>query len=265
MPVIRHRIFTITGGRTGTAWVVELVRANTDCPAVHESTKVDDIGVKSPDIRTMRHFNTYGMTPLIRSFWRNKFSILPDTPTYLESNHALAKAGLVEALAEQSKDRISILLLRRNWHDQVASYVDRGDFERIANVWLWYLDPRIPRRIIDPADLLELGTMGTAIWYAAEMEARQEYYRQLYADRFEFIDCTLEAMTTEAGAGMLLKRLGFTVSPVLPPRRNAKREKPKTRLRRKLFEALDTFRFDPVAEAQRFIEAGKSLHRPAED
>ncbi len=260
----RHRIFTITGGRTGTAWIASLVRENSDCPAVHEQIGVDDFGTRTPDIRTLRHFNTYGMTPLIKQFWRTKFSLLPDVPTYFESSHPLAKAGLIEALAEQSKDRASILLLRRDWQDQIASYLDRGDFDRIANVWLWFLDPKNPRRIVDPAKLLNLGTLGMAVWYAAEIEARQEYYRCLYGDRFDFIDCKLETLTTAAGAGALMSRLGFTASPKVPPKRNAKRVGPKKLQHERLRLVLAKWRFDPLAAAQRFIDAGKSLHQPAE-
>jgi len=260
----RHRIFTITGGRTGTAWLAALVGENSGCAAVHEPIGVDDIGTRTPDIRSLRHFNTYGMTPVVEQFWRTKFSLLPDVPEYFESNHILAKAGLVEALAAAtSDDRVTILLLRRGWEKQVSSYLDRDDFRSAANVWQWYLDPAYPRRIVDPSRLTRFGMTGAAIWYAAEIEARQEYYRRLYGDRFAFIDCTLEEITTPAGASALMTLLGFRPDPILPERRNANAGRPTQERIERLRRLLARIRFDPVESASEFIEAGGSLHRPA--
>ena len=50
-------IFTLTGGRTGTAWLAEFLAANLHIPAIHEPLDIDDFGANMPDIRLMRSFN----------------------------------------------------------------------------------------------------------------------------------------------------------------------------------------------------------------
>lgn len=61
-------VFTITGGRTGTAWLAEFLSAQLKIPCVHEPLGIDDFRVRTPDIRTMRTFNERGMTPFVQDF-----------------------------------------------------------------------------------------------------------------------------------------------------------------------------------------------------
>ena len=55
------KYFTITAGRTGSAWLTSFLTANLGIDAVHEPLGIDDFGDQMPDIRTMRTFNNYGI------------------------------------------------------------------------------------------------------------------------------------------------------------------------------------------------------------
>lgn len=260
----RHRIFTITGGRTGTDWLAAFFRANggPDWTCVHEFIGVDDFGTRTPDIRTLRHFNTYGMTPVVRQFWQRKLALLPDVPIYFESSHPLAKAGLLEALADaDGDDQITFIVLRRNWHKQITSYLNRNDFGNLTLMWQWYLDPRYPRRLVDPKPLLPYGQMGQAVWYAVEVEARQEYYRLLYGDRFRFFETTLEELTQGHGAQKVMREFGLPKTPVLPEPRNANQGFPPRRDSERLAKLIANLHFDAKAVAQTFLDTGARLHQ----
>src|SRR5262249_53913555 len=144
-------IFTITAGRTGTAWLADLMRINLTIPSVHERTELDDFGVQMPDIKTMRMFYERGMNRFVERFLRRKFAEFAHYQRYAESNHALAKCGLVEFLAKNNcHDKIVLLLVRRNHIDQCLSYVTRGDFRNVTIYWQWYLDYRYKHKIVDP-------------------------------------------------------------------------------------------------------------------
>ena len=60
-------IFTITAGRTGTAWLTSFIRDNSSFLSVHEFVGIDDFGSRMPDIRTMRTFNDIGLTDHVKN------------------------------------------------------------------------------------------------------------------------------------------------------------------------------------------------------
>jgi len=254
-------IFTITAGRTGTAWLTELVGRNLKIDAVHEHLGVDDIGTQMPDIRVMRNFNTYGMNQVVESFWSQKISRLPADRDYFEANHTLAKAGLVEALAARPERReVVFVLLRRNWVSQILSFRGRNDFTSMTVAWQWYLLPTYPRRIVNPAALETVARgFGAIVWYVAEMEARQEYYRLLFGDQFRFIDAVLDEITTQPGAKRFLTEIGFQGTPTLPEKINAGRTSPSTEERAQVEELVARIRFDAATAARIYVESGQSL------
>ena len=51
--------FTITAGRTGSAWLASFLSLNLQIEEVHEPLGINDFGEKMPDIRTMRNFNNF--------------------------------------------------------------------------------------------------------------------------------------------------------------------------------------------------------------
>jgi hypothetical protein len=255
-------IFTVTTGRTGTAWLSKLIAGNTDFVSVHEPLGIDDFGTQMPDIRTMRTFNEKGMTPVVSGFWQRKFESLSQFPAYAEMNHTLAKCGLLEYLAsaEHTHD-VSILCIRRNWVDLCASFVSRHDFGNVTTYWQWYLDYRYARNIVNPAPFIDKDAyIGQILWYIAEMEVRQEYYKQLYSGRFKFIDCTLEKMIRPEGAEKLLKSLEVGSKTVtLPSRINEYPPRHNDKLISFVQNWVNSIQFNPGEIAARYISSGRSL------
>lgn len=257
------RIFTITGGRTGTAWLTEFLGQNLKIPSVHEYLGYDDFGTRTPDIRVMRHFNELGLTPVVRRFWDGKLRQILEHESYAESNHTLSKCGLIESLAERGlTDDTYIINLRRNWESQIVSYMRRSDFGNFTIIWQWYLDYRYKNIIVDPRPFLKLKGVGAMLWYAAEVETRQEYYKILYGDRFHFVDAELEQITSEDGARALLSSLGCHKAPIVPDKRNASSGGDASQLRRAVSQAVRGINFNPREIARGYVSAGRSLASP---
>ncbi len=261
---MRQFVFTITAGRTGTEWLANLFAANLQCHAVHEYIGFGDIGQKTPDIGIMQSFNVWGNVPRVREFWKTKMSLIPSVDFYVETNHALAKGGLVENLDLLPQDaEISFVLLRRNWLQQAVSYLRRNDFSNYTIPWQWYLDKRYPRRIVDPTPLEPLGTVGFAAWYIIEMDARQSYYQQLLGDRYRFVDADLETISQGEGAQALMRKFGGKGPISLPPKANVgvrDANPADVKLAERIFGELQ---IDTKALAQRFIASGHQLGEPS--
>lgn len=256
----RDFIFTLSAGRTGTAWLAQFLGDNLDIPSVHEPMGVFDFGTKMPEISHMRRFNTVGMDAMVREFWQNKLAGL--SAPYAESNHTLGKCGLIEALADSPlAARSTVIILRRDLAKQCASYVGRNDFQNITIPWQWYLDMSYANSIVSPKMFRSLGRTGSAIWYALEMETRFAYYALKFSDRIHFVEAQLEEATKPEGAARLLAELGHMGAPVLPPKKNATRNGSDVieALTAEISSLLGRLNFDPVGLASAYIAAGKSL------
>ncbi|AFO87456.1 hypothetical protein D1821_07545 [Phaeobacter inhibens] len=256
-------IFTLSAGRTGTAWLARFLGENLNIPSVHEPFGLDDYGTRLPSIGHMRRFNTYGMNGPICDFWEGKLGELQ--APYAESNHTLGKCGLIESLVEHGlAPRSTIVVLRRDLAKQIASYINRNDFFNITVPWQWYLHPTYPNKIVDPTPLKHLGDVGTAIWYALEMEARYAYYKALYADQLHFVETTLEEATTPNGAAKLLRALGHTRHAKLPPKTNASPQN--NHITDTLIAEVETLlsriNFNAEEAAKGFIQRGNRLDVP---
>ena len=86
-----------TGGKAELFCIAGFLSLNLRVEAIHEPLGVNDFGTKMPDIRTLRNFNTFGNNEVVRDFWKNKFNSLKGE-IYAETNHTLAKCGLIENL-----------------------------------------------------------------------------------------------------------------------------------------------------------------------
>lgn len=253
-------VYTLTAGRTGTAWLAKLFAANVDCIAHHEFMGFGQFGILSQDVGLMGAFNHWGNRERVQSFWQRKFSLIPDCSLYVETNHALAKCGLIENLSMLPDDAaVSIIVLQRDWLAQASSYIARHDFANYSTVWLWYLDARYQNVIVSAEPFANLGTLGHIAWYIAEMEARQAYYPLLYGDRYRFVGARLEEMTTHAGAQRLLGHFGHSGPVELPARTNANTSQIDAETEEQLRALLDRISFDAVALAQTYINAGRRL------
>lgn len=256
--------FTLTAGRTATAWLAQLLGQNMAVPSLHEPLGVDDFGTRMPDIRTMRSFNTYGLDRTVTDFWHKKFRNL--NGPLIETNHTLGKCGLIECLAEDPiSDRTAIIVLRRNLVDQCVSYIMRGDFANMTLEWQWYLSPNYPNVMVKSDLFSPLGQIGRALWYCLEMETRQAYYLQKFRNRLRFIEARVEDIVTPTGAEKFLKELGHSGPVALPERVNANQVDPQTQaaLKEQVARTLESLDFDPEGIARAYIQRGRTLAWPS--
>lgn len=215
------RIFTLTAGRTGSAWLSEFLAQNIECTAIHEPLEIDDFGQSMPDIKTMRSFNHSGNNDWVRGFWRRKFALI-ESDVYVETNHTLGKCGLIEnVLINNLEDTTSIIILKRDLVKQCCSYVQRGDFLNITIPWQWYLHPTYRLVMVNPEPFQRFGAFAQPLWYCYEMEVRQEYYFRKYSKNISMVRANLEDIVTVGGARALLSDLGYECNPFIPPAKNA--------------------------------------------
>jgi len=257
--------FTITAGRTGTAWLADLLGANLGTDAVHEPLGIDDFGVNMPDIKIMRSFNARGNNDLVKGFWSRKLGAIAERDLYVETNHTLAKCGLIENLATSSlaKDSL-VIILKRDKIRQCVSYLSRGDFKNITVAWQWYLDPRYPNNIGNPAEFLKLGELGRTIWYIYEMDARQEYYKRCYSGDLNFLEVDLEDISSPDGASEFLHKIGWTGTLDLPPPRNETKGSPPDGLIAAASNVINRINYDSAEVVDNYIKSGKRLSGSAE-
>ncbi len=253
-------VFTLTAGRTGTAWLADLFEVNFNCIARHEYLNFGDIGLRTQDIGIMQAFNEWGNKDRVKNFWRRKFGLIPKCGMYVETNHALAKCGLVENLdmLPEGSD-VTFITLRRGWLKQAMSYLTRYDFHNMTVPWQWYLDMRYQNRIVPTDHFADKGMAGHVVWYMAEVEARQAYYRILFGDRYRFVDAKLETITTQMGARSLLKQFGLDSPVHLPEKINANRSNMPPIEEKRVKAFIERIKFDPEILAKKYIDAGRRL------
>ena len=253
-------VFTMTAGRTGTAWLADLFDVNFNCTSVHEYLNFGDIGLRSQDIGIMQAFNEWGNNDRVKIFWKRKFSLVPQCDLYVETNHALGKCGLIENLEmlPEGSD-ISIITMRRNWLKQTMSYLDRFDFHNYTVPWQWYLDMRYQNRIVPASPFKDKGMLGHVVWYVAEVEARQAYYRQMFGDRYNFVDAKLESATTQKGAQKLLARFGHEGPVFMPDKTNTKGGSKSGFDPKMVGDFIERIKFDPEELAADYIKNGRRL------
>ncbi len=207
----RKLIFTITTGRSGTAYLADLLKSNSRTGLFHhEIIGWDHFGVDTPDLSHMIEFNVKGNTTKIQDFWKRKFDTVTSgsDEVYCETSHVLAKCGLIENLdGLDSSCEVHIVDLQRNMLRTATSLRQRGDFLNYGNMWLWYLDPRYPKNIT--AVHGETNASNLCVWYVVEMRARAEYYRMLLKGMVNVMlhQTTLEKIVTPDGAKVLLDLL----------------------------------------------------------
>lgn len=258
-------IFTIAPGRTGTAFVAELLRSNVPRAEVHhERMGADQFGLHSPDISHMMRFNIEGNVHDIHQFWRRKAALIGSgvDPVYAEISHLLAKAGLMENIGLICQtSRVDIVLLRRDITKTVQSFVARGDFINSGLAWAFLLDWNYPRRVIDPAPFKDHGMVGRAYWYVAEMFARGEFYRQRLSglSNLHFHVVELNDVSTEEGALEFMDALNLKLPEAglaLPTAQNTRKLQLFPQLSQTIEDLVGELAVDPIAEASAFQSRG---------
>jgi hypothetical protein len=250
------RYFTITAGRTGSAWLTSFLTTNLGIDAVHEPLGIEDFGVQMPDIRTMRTFNNYGNNGFVQDFWKRKLLYLP-SDTYAETNHTLCKCGVVENLFLNGlEDETTLIVLKRDVVKQCLSYLVRHDFVNITIAWQWYLHPTYVKKIINPEPFMRFGGVGVPLWYCYEMLARQEYYTQKFSNKIAMHHVALEDLTTKAGAQDFHKALGLYGECELPSPKNENKAKPSEQLVHNVSDIVSKVNCDMPQLVEDLIKGG---------
>jgi hypothetical protein len=217
-------IFTLSAGRTGTAYLAELMRRNVaDAEVHHEILTYSSFGVDSPDISQLHTFNNAGNTPYVQEFWRRKLDKIfaCGKPCYVETSHILMKAGLVENIASMAgQHEVHFIILERDKAQTAISFLQRGDFMNKGNMWLWLLEPGYSRNMVAFAPPLLL-----PLWYLYEIEARAHYYKKHYSHypHMHFHTTTVDDLNTKENIAAFYDQLGIAVDKeniVIPPKQN---------------------------------------------
>ena len=225
----RHFLFTMTAGRTGTAFLAELLRQNLpDVESHHELIGWERFGVDTPDVSHMTLFNARGNVPKVQAFWAQKLGRIRQgtASVYAESSHLLMKAGLIENLGHlKDAGTVHLVALERDPFETILSYRNRFDFMNKGMWWMWYLDPDYPRNILRAPGLIQVGLNGLCLWYILEIRSRAAFYRHALAQapfvRLHRVD--LKTLSDAAGAAGFLAELGIAATPAqvsLPPPQN---------------------------------------------
>jgi hypothetical protein len=265
-------IYTITTGRSGTAFLSRLLHLNIAGAEVHhELTGFPNFGRRTPDASQLTTFNHVGNVPEVRSFWRRKFNedMKSRARIYAEMSHVLAKAGLLENLdLLPSSARIHMVRLKRDSFQTYWSHLNRFDFLHTALTWLFTLDARYPNVIIDSSPYLEHGVFGRALWYVHEMEARAAYYEKLMVtdSRVKFHRVQFGDLVTPFGAATILQGLGFGCDPAeveLPKRADRAQADTLGAAERELAERLfNELKCEAEEAGERYHEDGLRLGAP---
>ena len=262
-PTQRTCIFSLTGGRTGTKFLSLLISENTDSISIHESLRAVDFGTRMPDIRTMRLFNETGFNSEIKSFWRLKFSLIPKTKNFCETNHTLSKCGLIEHIMSSEilqSETIIISLSRSDKVRHAISHLKRGDFQNKTIDWQWYLSEQYKNLIVNPKPFLEFGRPGYIYWYIEEISARQEYYKQLYGQYIKFVDASLEQISKAEGARHLLLELGIGELKTIPAAVNQSPQGSLVDIEDQMTEIFEKTRGLADNALSQYLDENKRLH-----
>jgi hypothetical protein len=225
----RQFIFTMTTGRSGTAFLTELLAANLpDAECHHEFLGWGDFGLRTPDVSHMTLFNSEGNVEKVQAFWRAKLAIVLNGRSrfYVETAHMLMKAGLVENIAPLIRaGHVHLIDLQRDPAATIRSFKSRLEFFNKGNVWLWYLDHTYPRNLSGWEKFRSHGHSGLCLWYIVEVRLRAAYYAMIVAENPNITvhRVTLEEVSTPAGAERLLASLGVAKPRgeiIMPPPQN---------------------------------------------
>lgn len=222
-------IFALTAGRTGTAYLAELIKWNIkDAEAQHEIDSFSSFGVDTPDISHLHAFNNEGNTPLIQEFWKRKLGkiLACGKPVYVETSHMLMKAGLVENMAELAHDHeVHFVVLRRDAMKIVESFYRRRDFMDNMNMWTRYLDPDYAKNKVTSQRLFSFAEQVHTLrcWYLNEIEVRIAQYCFKYSNHpfIYFHMCDIDDLNDRKNIEKLFNGLGLHFASIyIPPKQN---------------------------------------------
>lgn len=209
-------VFTVTAGRTGTRSLADSLASRLPGARVHHELSGPELGLRHvPSLELRLAFNNMGNTATVQEFWKHKFAAVLAEPchTWVETSHLLCKGGLVENLRHlPAGNPVTLVALRRERTSLVRSLRRLGDFGRVGNRRLWYLDEKSRRNLLPLPDELAPSALGLAFWYALEMECRQAWLRREVAtgaagESVEWLDMPTAGASGGPAVDALVRRL----------------------------------------------------------
>jgi hypothetical protein len=194
-------VFTITAGRTGTAYLQRLFDAFPGTTSLHEPEPS-----YVPVLRRVQHDATLAREYLLE--WKLPFIAAVPTPRYVETTHLFCKGFLEPALDLGLRPRF--VILRRHPRAVAASYLRRGGVPGRSKTGLKYL-----LRPGDPGTLALPGWTARSdyqlcFWYALEMERRQAIYgAELLRRGMTAVDVTPDELRDTERFVQMAAALGF--------------------------------------------------------
>lgn len=262
-------VFTITTGRSGSAYLAALLGENLEDAAVfHERTGWLNFGVVTPDLSDFTFFNSLGNVAKVQAFWKRKFrrDLAGPKRVHAEASHLLAKAGLLEniGLLTGKGATVEVVLLNRDVLATLWSFYNRFDFVNNGLAWAFYLDISYPNIIVNPEPFRAHGVAGRALWYIFEMRTRAAYYRRLMdgQDGVRFHAVDLAGIAEPDGARALLDGMELTPArPVVcpPPRNETAQNFFGDKEKDALTRLVSRFSFDEEELALAYIDSGRRL------
>lgn len=268
----RTLVYTISTGRSGTAFLAEFLRANLPGATVHhERTAFTDLGRITPEASHFMAFNNAGNVPGLQRFWKRRLKADAADPAdiFVETSHFNARGGLLENLgARPEGTRAVVIAQSRDILPTVWSLHNRCDFRNNGFTWLFALDPRWRNVIVQSKVFRQWGMAGSALWYVIEMQTRAAYYRRLLADMpgVQFVDVDLSELKEGAGGGerVLHAILDAPAEQITwPGAKNEGRDImfPETD-REKIGKIIERLDFDADALAENYFASGRRLASP---
>jgi hypothetical protein len=268
-PPRQNYIFTLTTGRSGTAFLAELLRKNlVNSEVHHERTGFSNFGKWTPDASHFTLFNSEGNVPSVQEFWLRKFSALRISrgSVYAETSHFLAKAGLLENIAFLGSDaKVRIVILNRDTESLIWSFANRMDFANRGFTWLFALDPGYPRNIVEFSPFEKYGMIGFCYWYIIEMRARAIYYQKLFKQQrnITFHNISIEELKSVDSIANFLESLDFLKKKkkfYMPDKTNPLKQEILSGGHRKgIGDMISQVQIDPKKIAEKYFESGRRI------
>ena len=186
---------------------------------------------------------------------------------YAETNHTLAKCGLVEALAESGiAENTTLVVLRRNLADQWRQLHPAGGYFRTSRLnGNGISAPNYRNVMVNPEPFLPLGPIGRrALVLFRNGTTRQAFYLRKYGKTLNFVEVKQEEIVKPEGAKKLLASLGYDGPVSLPGKANANVADAATKaaLKEQVEQTILSVEFDADAIAASYIDKGRSLSLP---
>ncbi len=199
----KRLIFSVTTGRSGTAYLASVFGFGQDIHAVHEpAPEFADV------LRTVQHQPDVARTFLIEK----KFPAILEIPAkvYVETSHLTCKGFLEPMLALGVTP--DLIIHRRSARDVAMSMFKMGTIPGRSDKGLrFYLSPDDPG-VLEIEGWQTLDDYQLCYWYCIEIERRAQYYKQLFLGKGARVtETTLVGLKTFSGLKKCFIDLGVKV------------------------------------------------------